>query len=236
MKLYAWLLILSAIGPLAASFDARIAYVKKWPRVFAATLLPALLFIPWDIRFTRLQYWGFEARHLSGIQFIGLPLEEVLFFVIIPFATIFIYEVIKWLIPTPPISHTRARYLCALIAIVLLVIALLHPSKHYTHFAFLFASLALICQAIGISYIQTPLFFVAYLCHLIPFLIVNGALTGAFSQQAVVWYNPTQNLNLRIATIPIEDFFYSLALLWLNLLVYEAVFCIFHRKRSLTHS
>ena len=56
---------------------------------------------------------------------------------------------------------------------------------------------------------------------LIPFLIVNGILTGSFIKDEVVWYDDLENLGLRIFTIPIEDAFYGMLLLSLSISIYE---------------
>ena len=56
---------------------------------------------------------------------------------------------------------------------------------------------------------------------LIPFLIVNGILTGSFIKDEVVWYDDLENLGLRIFTIPIEDAFYGMLLLILSISIYE---------------
>ena len=48
---------------------------------------------------------------------------------------------------------------------------------------------------------------------LVPFAIVNGVLTGSFIPGEVVWYNDSQNLGIRIATIPIEDFAYAFSMI-----------------------
>jgi lycopene cyclase domain-containing protein len=52
-------------------------------------------------------------------------------------------------------------------------------------------------------------FIISYLIHLIPFLIVNGILTAI----PVVKYNNTENLGIRIFTIPAEDTVYALTML-----------------------
>ena len=49
-------------------------------------------------------------------------------------------------------------------------------------------------------------FFVSYMIVLIPFLIVNGLLTAL----PVVEYNNTENLGIRIFTIPVEDTMYGM--------------------------
>jgi lycopene cyclase domain-containing protein len=55
----------------------------------------------------------------------------------------------------------------------------------------------------------------------IPFLIVNGILTGTGLDNPVVWYNPNHIIGLRIHTIPFEDTFYGMSMLLLSLALYE---------------
>ena len=56
---------------------------------------------------------------------------------------------------------------------------------------------------------------------LIPFFLVNGILTGSFIEEQVVWYNNSENLNLRVFTIPIEDTIYAFSLILTNLVLTE---------------
>ena len=56
---------------------------------------------------------------------------------------------------------------------------------------------------------------------LIPFTIVNGALTGSFLGQTVVWYNASEILNVYFGTIPIEDVAYCFLLILINVIFYE---------------
>ncbi len=60
-------------------------------------------------------------------------------------------------------------------------------------------------------------FLVSYTVILIPFLIVNGFLTAI----PVVEYNDAENLGFRIYTIPLEDVFYGMLLIFLNVLLFE---------------
>jgi hypothetical protein len=59
-----------------------------------------------------------------------------------------------------------------------------------------------------------------YALLLVPFLIVNGILTGTGLEEPVVSYNKTENLNIRLFTIPLEDVFYGFELFILNLFIY----------------
>lgn len=60
-------------------------------------------------------------------------------------------------------------------------------------------------------------FLIAYLIILIPFLVVNGLLTAI----PVVLYNDNENLGIRLYTIPIEDVFYGMLLIMMNVAGYE---------------
>jgi lycopene cyclase domain-containing protein len=64
-------------------------------------------------------------------------------------------------------------------------------------------------------------FWLAYFIHLLPFLVVNGILTGATTPEPVVWYNNDENLGVRILTIPIEDTVYALTCLLLPITIME---------------
>ena len=55
-----------------------------------------------------------------------------------------------------------------------------------------------------------------------PFFLVNGFLTGSYSE-AIVIYNSYEIINFRILNIPIEDFFYSFSMISLTLIVYNSL-------------
>ena len=58
-----------------------------------------LFFIPWDIYFTYHHIWHFNDEMTLGVDFLLLPLEEWLFFIIIPFCCVFIHEVLCYFFP-----------------------------------------------------------------------------------------------------------------------------------------
>jgi lycopene cyclase domain-containing protein len=62
-------------------------------------------------------------------------------------------------------------------------------------------------------------FYISFLVILIPFIIVNGILTGSLIEGEVVWYDPAEITGLRLATIPVEDFAYGFSLILINLML-----------------
>lgn len=218
---YTYLIIMlcAIAGPLALSFDKKVAFYKSWPTLKVAILIPAILFIVWDIYFTSIGVWQFSKYRVLGKYFFGLPFEEIMFFILVPYCSLFVYACIKAYFP----KLGDAKWATAiwwLIAAALLVFGFLHKDKYYTSWTFIFCGLALV-TTLAIPAIKKHFysvrFLVSYAIILIPFLIVNGFLTSI----PVVIYNNNENLAFRIASIPFEDIFYGMLLILMNVLLYE---------------
>lgn len=221
MSTYLLINILSISIPLLFSFHPRLQLYRKWHAVLPAILLPGVLFISWDIAFTHWGVWGFNPVHLSGVFWLGLPIEEWLFFICIPYACLFTYFSLNSLIKKDYLE-LYAKPVSRILILALIAIALMNVDRAYTSTAFLGTALFLSLHLLIIKSDYLGRFYLAYLIiFLFPFLIVNGILTGSFLAEPVVWYNNQENLFLRIFTIPIEDFVYGFLLYLMNVTVYE---------------
>jgi lycopene cyclase domain-containing protein len=220
--LYLILNILTISFPLVRSFEHRVQYAKKWFALFPAIGITGVFFLVWDHWFTVMGIWEFNPRYLTGIFFFELPLEEWLFFLTVPFACIFIYEVLNYFIKKDVLGSVAKPITFVLIP-VFLVIGLLNLDKWYTSVNFLVATSMLSVHFILFQGKYLGRFYLTYLVHLIPFLLINGILTGSFIEEPVVIYNNTENLGIRLFTIPIEDTVYSMTLLLMNLTIYERI-------------
>jgi lycopene cyclase domain-containing protein len=177
-------------------------------------------FIAWDVYFTNIGVWGFNASHLIGVNILNLPIEECLFFLCIPYASIFTYHCFGVLIK----KDILAKYtnIISLILVAIMVIAsIVHFGKLYTASTFIALALVIIIFQWGLKVKWLSRFYFSYLVILIPFYIVNGMLTGMWLNEPVVIYNDLENLNIRWNTIPIEDVFYGMLLLLINIGLYE---------------
>jgi lycopene cyclase domain-containing protein len=223
MERYTYLLLdlLSLAFTLLASFEKRLRFWRKWPGLFLWIAVMAAVFIPWDIVFTARNYWGFNDRYLIGIRIAGLPLEEWLFFLMIPYSCIFLYEVMKHFVKKDLLSRS-APMIAIITSVILLAIAIPNFDRAYTSITFIGTAILLLLHALVFRSAWLGRFFIGYAISLIPFLIVNGMLTGSFLQEPVVWYNNEENLGIRLMTIPIEDSIYLLLMLLIVTTFHEA--------------
>ncbi len=224
MTLYFYLLLFTISFPLAASWDRRFQYAKNFKYLFPSFLITAAFFIIWDIIFTKNGVWGFSDVHTSNIKIFYLPVEEWLFFIVIPFSCVFIYESVKYFHDVKK-YNSIARYVFLIIGILLIIVGSLNSDKDYTFWNFIFCGIFLLYS----SYKERKYhanFLVSFLYVQIPFFLINGILTDGnfdfdYTTDPVVWYNNSENLSIRMITIPFEDIFYNLLLLMMNVTFYE---------------
>ena len=220
---YTYLVILAAslAGPFLLSFDKKVAFYKSWPFLFPAILFPALVYVAWDIYFTSNGVWRFSRDHIMGLKFINLPVEEVLFFLVVPYCCLFIYECIRTYFPGLRDSKIAAALLLVL-AGILLIAGILFYDRAYTSWTFIGTAIFIIFLNLFrkfFSEFDAASFLVSFVIILVPFLVVNGFLTAI----PVVLYDDAENTGIRIHTIPMEDVFYGMLLVLMNVCIYEKV-------------
>jgi len=217
--LYLGLMLFSMAYPIAQSFERRLRYYQNWKGLFLGILAMMLIFIPWDIYFTAKGVWWFNDRYITGFKIWHLPIEEWAFFVVVPFACVFLYEVLKHFVKADVLKPI-AQPTFLILAAVLLVVGALNFTRNYTAITFIITSISLVILGL-----KKPKwigrFFLTYVICWLPFLLINGALTGNFTSEAVVNYDPEHNLGLRVLTIPIEDSVYNLLMLLIVISIYE---------------
>lgn len=220
MKPYTYLIInLGCIlVPFLFSFIPKRAFYKEWKHFFPANLLVALIFIIWDALFTEMGIWGFNPDYLTGIYIANLPLEEVLFFICIPYACVFGYFAITYYVKKAP-SVKLIKFGSLILAAILLAVGLANLDKWYTSLTFI----SLACYLFASLLLKKNQSFeiISYLAILPFFFAANGILTGSFLEAPIVWYNDAENLGIRMVTIPVEDTFYGMLLILMNLNLYE---------------
>lgn len=175
-----------------------------------------LFFLFWDVLFTIRGVWSFNPAYIIGVKFFGLPLEEMLFFLTVPFACIFIYaclnHYVKWLMP-----FRLTGIISSMIILLSILMLIFYHNRLYTAvtFSLLLLLVVLIQYVFKADWVNR--YYLAYIVALLPFYIVNGILTSI----PIVLYNDAENIGRRIGTIPFEDHFYLMALLFMNIGLFE---------------
>lgn len=213
---------LTVLFPVILSFDKRVKFFQSWKYIFPGLFISGLIFLFWDYLFTVYGVWSFNADYVKGIYFLNLPLEEILFFITVPFACIFIYECLNYYVKRDLLKHISV-YITYTLIFLCGVLLIFFYDKVYSLITFgLLLIILLFAQFVfKLSFLSR--FYLAYLVSLIPFYIVNGLLTSI----PVVLYNNEENMSFRVGTIPFEDHFYSMAMLLLNVMFFE-----YFRKRA----
>ena len=218
MSLYFKVLLFSFIIPFIFSFHQKIKFYKFFKQIAASLSLVGFFFIIWDIYFTKIGVWGFDKKHHSSIMLSNLPLEEVLFFFIIPFVCVFTYFVLS---EKKVLNLNINTIFLKLICILLIVFAVLFFKNAYT-VSVLILTILILLYIIYYRPDWIGYFFSMYLIiHAFPFLLVNGVLTGYITDLPPVWYDSNNIIGVRLGTIPVEDFLYSFILLFLNTSLFE---------------
>lgn len=220
--LYFYLHAFTLIPVLLLSFDQNVHYFRKWKFLLPAILPVAAIFIIWDVFFTVRGVWGFNDKYLTGVQFLQLPVEEWLFFFTVPFACVFIYECLNFYIRRDLLASVE-RWLTPLLVVFFLSTGSFFWSHMYTATTFLLAGGFLLFHYLFLDGSYRSRFYLAYLGSWGPFLIVNGVLTGGYTLEPVVVYNPEEFLGIRITSVPLDDSVYSFLLFLGTVTIFEAL-------------
>lgn len=219
---YTYLLVdfLCFIFPFILSFHPKTKFYKQLKYFALPCLLTATFFVVWDMLFTHLQVWSFNPNYVLGLYFFNLPIEELLFFICIPYACVFTYHLVKLFLNVTKYNKQALWFSFGLI-LFLLTIAFFNLQKLYTSVTFIVLAI-LLSWLIFKKVLYLANFYLSFLFILLPFFISNGILTGSFIDEPVVIYNNAQNIGVRMFTIPFEDTFYGMLLMLMNIALLES--------------
>jgi lycopene cyclase domain-containing protein len=203
------------LGPLILSFDKKVGFWRRWPPLFLSILIVSGIFIVWDIIVTEIGHWSFSEEFAGTLKIFSLPIGEWLFFISVPYATIFIYECVRAY--TKEKKLVFSRYIFIAIGLIGLLPLIFFFNKGYTVIdGIVFFIAMLLITLLKFEQFQSRWTIIALFLSYIPFLIFNGI----FTYLPIVSYNYEAIIGFRVVSIPIEDFFYSFSLISLYLFFY----------------
>ncbi|MEP6599090.1 MAG: lycopene cyclase domain-containing protein [Actinomycetota bacterium] len=81
-------------APLESLLGTRV--YARWRRLLLALLPTALIFVAWDLYAIHRGQWTYDRRYLTGVFLPGrLPIEELLFFLVIPTCAVLTLEAVR---------------------------------------------------------------------------------------------------------------------------------------------
>ncbi len=189
--------------PVALSFTGRAPLFRKWKFALPAVLTTAVLFFAIDVVMAAVGNLEFNENKVTGSRVGGVPPEHVLGFFSIAYAGIFIYHTLNHLIERDYI-YFHHELISSALSVLFMVVGIYHLDNAFTGVTFLGLGMFLAFQLMVLKprymsrfYFVTPVIVVATL----PFYLF---LTGAFTEQLIMWHNADETIGLRLSTAPIE--------------------------------
>lgn len=215
---YTYLLLnfFTILVPFLRSFEPKLHFYKKWKFYFPALVITAIFFLVWDYFKTKYGIWSFNEDYILGLKLGGLPLEEYLFFITVPYACTFIYETVSHFIDKQLFPSWTRVVMYGLSGIALLSSFFVYEQAYTFSVLFIWGlTFPIVLNQFSAQALDK--FLLTFLISIVPMFVVNGVLTGL----PVVIYNNMENSGIRMGTIPIEDFLYNAILLAMNIGLYE---------------
>ncbi len=231
--LYVFAHLFAFIPVFCLSFDKKVAYFKQWKYVFPAIFIVAVPFWIWDIAKTDAGVWGFNPDYYTRLL-INLPIEEWLFFITFPWASVFIYLCMNAYFPlnisqneitvsnkSKQINFDTEIIFTGLLIVFFFVISIVYWGHLYTVTTFSAAGFVLLWQFLYGNKMVRINFYRMFPIATIPFILINSVFTGAFTHAPIVVYNPEEYIGIRFFTIPLDDFAYNFLLTFSVVVIYD---------------
>lgn len=95
---YLTVLCATIFVPLILSRDKNLKLYKHKLVLFKVILGVSVPFWIWDVAATARGHWSFNRAFTLGVDVLGLPLEEWLFFMVVAFVSVFVWESTKYFV------------------------------------------------------------------------------------------------------------------------------------------
>ncbi len=90
------ILVFVLAGSLWLEVVLRTQVFRRWPRLFLVMVVVVWPFLAWDAYAIANGHWYFDTDMITGIYLPGnIPLDELLFFLVIPLASILTLEAVR---------------------------------------------------------------------------------------------------------------------------------------------
>jgi lycopene cyclase domain-containing protein len=214
---YLSIMLGALIISLVFSFDKRVQFFRKLKYMLPAIIFTGAIFILWDIRFTQLNIWSFNPEFTTELTILNLPLSEWLFFLVVPWFSILIYETLKVRLQ----QFEKPNVFLVLSLVLLVVFGLITWFSRQRLFAFF--TFFLLTVYFGYTIFRNRFkpyytkFYLAFFISFVPFFIIRIVQT----ELPVIIYNSAHIIGSRIINVPVENLGYFFLLFLMNVTIFE---------------
>lgn len=92
---YVAMLVFVLVATLPLELVLRARVYARLRRLALTVLCVGVPFVAWDVAATRAGHWRFDLSQTLGLELAGLPLEEWLFFLVVPIASVLTLEAVR---------------------------------------------------------------------------------------------------------------------------------------------
>jgi lycopene cyclase domain-containing protein len=93
---YLGVLLFIFLGSAWLEIALRTRVLRRWKRLLLALAVPFTLFVIWDIWAIATGHWSIDPSRTVGVELGGIiPIEELIFFVVVPLASILSLEAVR---------------------------------------------------------------------------------------------------------------------------------------------
>lgn len=189
--------------PVLLSFAGKAPLFRKWKYLLPAVMFTSIMFFVIDAAIASTGSLEANEDKVARFRVIGLPLEHLLGYISIAYAGAFIYHTLNHLIERDYI-YFHHELISSALSVLFMVLGIYQLDKAFTGVTFLGLGLFLAFQMIVLKprymsrfYFATPVILIA----IVPFYLL---LTGAFTNQLILWHDEDQTLGVRLSTAPLE--------------------------------
>jgi lycopene cyclase domain-containing protein len=87
----------------------RVNVLRRWRRLLLTLLPVTVVFVLWDLAAIAAGHWTFDPEQITGVLLPGgLPLDEMLFFVVVPICAVLGFEAVRAVLA--PAGTANARW------------------------------------------------------------------------------------------------------------------------------
>lgn len=205
----------AVLSSLLGTAFVTVRFWSRWRGFLRGLLFVSGPFVLWDMYAAASGHWFFNQDYTFSARFQGLPIEEILFFISVPAACMFVWSTTARFHSGVfmPRKYLQFALLAAFVAGIGFGIACDRP---YTRIVLIVGAFTCLAMAIFSRWINTFRFLLFELVTFALFLISNSVLTGL----PIITYGNDAITGYRVGTIPIEDFVYNFALINMFLLFF----------------